>query len=151
MNERTSPQNFTTTIPVEKTASEISQLLTRARANAIMTEYDDGTLTALSFRIRTEFGVLTFRLPAQVEAVSLLLHRSRAVPLKFRTREQAARVAWRFIKDWLEAQLMMTQAGLVKVEQVFLPYAQDPTTGRTVYETLCNNRFSGYLLPNGNV
>jgi hypothetical protein len=149
MNGRKSLLNYTTTIPVQTTAGEISQLLAQAKANAIMTEYDDGTLTALSFRIRTEFGVLTFRLPAQVETVFLILHRSRTIPLKFRTREQAARIAWRIIKDWLEAQLAMIQAGLVKIEQVFLPYAQDPKTGRTVYEALCDNRFSGYLLPNG--
>ena len=35
------------------------------KAEAILKEYDsDGTVSALSFRIRTEFGVLTFLLPA---------------------------------------------------------------------------------------
>ena len=41
----------------------------------------------------------------------------------------------------------MIQAGLVKLEQVLLPYAQDPTTGRTVYEALCDNRFSATYCP----
>jgi hypothetical protein len=145
MNAPRSILNYTTEVSVEKTLGEISRLLTRAKASAILTEFDDGTLTGLSFRIGTEFGVLTFRLPARVEAVFTMLQRSEAIPRRFRTREQAARVACRIIKDWLEAQMAMIQAGLVKLEEVFLPYAQDET-GRTVYDTLRDKRFSGYPL-----
>ena len=54
-----------TRVPVAKTVAEIEAKLARAKAEAILKEYDsDGTVSALSFRIRTEFGVLTFLLPA---------------------------------------------------------------------------------------
>ena len=57
--------------------------------------------------------------------------RDRRIPPKMRTKEQATRVAWRIVKDWLAAQLAMIEAGLVDLEEVFLPYAQNQA-GRTV-------------------
>jgi len=62
-----------------------------------------------------------------------------------RRKEQAARVAWRVVKDWLEAQLAMIEAGMVDLEQVFLAYAQNPA-GETIYEVMRSQRFSNLLL-----
>jgi hypothetical protein len=84
-----------------------------------LAELSDGIPVAISFRIKTEFGFLTFRLPTNVEGVYAVLQRSRTIGPKFRIREQAARVAFRIILHWLDAQLAMIQAGLVRVEQVF--------------------------------
>ena len=137
--------NYTTAIGAERTVGEITRLLVQAKATAILTEFEDGVLSALSFRIGTEFGVLTFRLPARVEQVYRVLERSPKVPPRLRTRDQAARVAWRIIKDWLEAQLAMIQAGLVDLAQVFLPYAQS-ASGETVYESMRSQRFSSLRL-----
>ena len=71
--------------------------------------------------------------------------RDRRIPPKMRTREQATRVAWRIVKDWLAAQLAMIEAGLVDLEEVFLPYAQNQA-GRTVYEVMKTERFSNFLM-----
>jgi len=109
--------------------AEITNLLSSAHTSAILSEYNHGNLLAISFRIQTEFGLVPFRMPANVEGVFGVLARSERIPKKFRTREQASCVAWRIVKGWLEVQLAMVQAGLVKFEQVFLPYAQDPKTG----------------------
>jgi hypothetical protein len=38
------------------------------------------------------------------------------------TPEHAARVAWRVIKDWLEAQLALIDARMAALDQVMLPY-----------------------------
>jgi len=108
-------------------------------------EYDsDGTVTALSFRIRTEFGVLTFLLPANIGRVYRVIAPDTRIARSLRTKEQAARIAWRIVKDWIEAQLAMIEAGLVDLEQVFLPYAQDPA-GRTVYELMRERKFQPLL------
>ena len=136
---------YTTKVAVDKTVDEISRLLAAAKASAILSEFNDGVPVAISFRIKTEFGLLTFRLPANVEGVLSVLQRSRAIEPRYRTREQAGRVAWRIVLHWLEAQLAIVQAGVVKLEQVFLPYAQD-TSGVTVYERLRERQFSDYLL-----
>jgi hypothetical protein len=136
--------NFSTTIEVSKTVGEISAMLAKAKAAAILTELEGGFVSAISFRINTEFGILTFRLPANTQRVYQTIVRDRRIPPRIRTREQAARVAWRILKDWLEAQLAMIEVGLVDLEQVFLPYAQNEN-GQTVYEAMKSQRFSNLL------
>src|ERR1700747_906254 len=112
MSERRSILNYTTTISAQRTVGEITELLANAKAEAILSEYKDGLVVAVSFRIRTEFGVLTFRLPANVDQVYVVLQRSKGIPSRLRTRDQATRVAWRIVKAWLEAQLALKRAGL---------------------------------------
>ena len=139
--------NYTTQIAAQKTVSEITALLVRAKASTILTEYSpEGLPSALSFRILTEFGVMTFRLPSNADQVYKILQRQHLrVPRSLRTLEQANRVSWRIVKDWTEAQLAMIECGLVDVAQVFLPYAQD-SAGNTVYDNLKMRRFGEYLL-----
>ena len=60
--------------------------------------------------------------------------------------QHARRVAWRILKNWTEVQLAMIAIGNVKVEQVFLAFAQRPD-GKTVYEALMEERFNGLALP----
>jgi hypothetical protein len=74
---RHSISNYTTSISVEKTVAEISAMLAAAKASAILSEFSNGICTAISFRINTEFGLLTFRLPANIDAVYVILQRSR--------------------------------------------------------------------------
>jgi hypothetical protein len=134
-SDRKSILSYITTIDVDKTVAEISKLLAAARATAILSEFNDGLGIAISFRIKTEFGPLTFRLPANFDGVYAVLQRSHTIGPKFKTRSHAARVAWRVILHWLDAQLAMIQAGVATAEQIFLPYVQDQAD-LTIYEQL---------------
>lgn len=135
--------NYTTSIAVEKTTSEIQGKLARAGAQAVMTEYDaERVLCALSFRMLCNGVMVSFRLPAQIDRIYVLLQRDNKVARNLKTREQAARVAWRIIKDWVEAQLAIVEAEQAKMVEVFLPYAQNPMTGKTLFEQLSNDKFS---------
>ena len=136
--------NYTTTVPAERTVAEIQSKLAKAGAHQILHEYESGTVSALSFRINTKFGEMAFRLPANISAVEAVLRKGRR-PFKPMT-EQAARVGWRILKDWVEAQLALIETGMVSVEQVFLPYAQN-SAGQTVYEALLEKKFTGLALP----
>lgn len=127
-------KNYTTSISAEKTVMEIQKALASHKAKAVLTEYDDeGVVTHVSFKIETPHGLMPFRLPANVDGVQACLHRNRQVPNRLKTREQAARVAWRIVKDWVEAQLAIVEAEMVDMVEVFLPYAQGED-GRTLYE-----------------
>jgi hypothetical protein len=143
--------NYTTSISGEKTVSEIQAKLAQAGARQVLHEYDPlGNVSALSFRIQTQFGEIAFQLPANISAVEATLKkqaRSGKIPRRFENDPaQAARVAWRILKDWVEAQLALIETGMVTVEQVFLPYAQN-AIGQTVYESLLEKRFTGLALP----
>ena|ERR1700757_2667371 len=139
--------NFSTEVAAEKTVSEIQRKLAAAGAGQVLMDYDrDGNLSELSFRIKTQFGEMAFRMPANIEAVQAILQRQfKSGRSRFTTREHAGRVAWRILKDWTEAQLALLRTGQVTIEQAFLAYAQN-TNGQTVYEALCEKRFAGMLM-----
>jgi hypothetical protein len=131
--------NYTTSVAASRSIGQIQSLLVKAGARAIMSEYgDDGTSTGLSFAIETPYGLRHFSLPVNADKVEAVLRRQRVTP-KFQGREHAERVAWRILKDWLEAQLAIIQTEMVTLDQVMLPYmrAQD---GLTVYELVVKNQ-----------
>lgn len=131
--------NYTTGVNLERTIAEIEKMLARARCTAIMKEYDPhGNVAAIAFRIIHNGGPIHFRLPANVDKVLVLLKRE--CQPRYRTIEQAQRVAWRIIKDWLEAQLAIVATEQVTMLQVMLPFAQT-SRGTTVYEELERTNF----------
>ncbi|MDH3599865.1 MAG: hypothetical protein OEU26_09550, partial [Candidatus Tectomicrobia bacterium] len=128
--------NYTTQIEAEKTLMEISRILTKHGAKAILTEFDrEGDVAVLSFRV--EFGErdIAFRLPADWRPILTLLERDKRVPKRLKIKGQAIRVAWRIIKDWVEAQMALIETQMVTLDQVFLPYAV-MEDGQTVYAHL---------------
>lgn len=141
--------NYTTQISADKTVAEIQAILARAGAMAIMTEYDaNAVLVGISFKIATPFGPTAYSLPCDVAAVNRILDkqmRAGKVPRRLVTTEQASRVGWRIIKDWIEAQLALVQTQMVTLDQVFLPYART-NTGETVYQRYIGAGMNGLLL-----
>jgi hypothetical protein len=135
--------NFTTEISVDKTVGEIQRILSKNGVTAILMENDDdGEISALSFHARVGDQTIAFRLPSDWRPVLHILERDPKVPRGKRTKEQALRVSWRIIKDWVEAQMAIVSTRMVELDQVFLPYAVT-RDGRTVYEAVK----SGNLLP----
>jgi hypothetical protein len=125
--------NYSTTVDVQKTIGEIHTCLAKRKVQAMMQEYDiNGVPTAMSFRIMTPFGMMCYRLPANIDKVLKVLERQKGVPYRLATKQQAARVAWRIVKVWIEAQCAFIESEMVTLDQVFLPYAQDQE-GKTVY------------------
>ena len=128
-------------ILVSKTVGEIQGKLVASGAAAVLTEYSPGgEVAALSFRINTANGMLSFRLPSRPEGIRKILA-EQGVSRRLQTEEQAARVSWRIIKNWVEAQLALVEVEQADMAEVFLPYLQDPKTGSTVYEKLKNDKF----------
>lgn len=125
--------NYTTSIAVERTAADIHGLLVKGKATAIMNEYAAGILSSIAFRMDTKHGIIHYKLPANTRGVLAAMQRNKKVPRNKCTMEQAARVGWRIVKDWVEAQLAIIEAEIADMPQVFLPYAVTGT-GQTVYE-----------------
>lgn len=139
--------NYTTKISTGKTVGEIHKMLAKAGAKAILSEYDDeGEVSAVSFKMLVNGGEIGFQLPVDSEKVLAVLRGQRGVETRYKTPEQAKRVAWRIVKDWVEAQLAIIETQMVKPDQVFLPYAVTQS-GKTLYEQVVDNR---YLLGEAN-
>lgn len=131
--------NYTTKISTDKTASEIQRMLAKAGARAILSEYDDqGDVSAVSFKMLVNGNEIGFQLPIAPDEVLAVLRSQRGVESRYKTPEQAKRIAWCIVKDWVEAQLAIIETQMVKPEQVFLPYAITQT-GETLYETVISS------------
>lgn len=129
--------NYTTKIPAAKTVSEVQALLASHGASRVAIDYEGGIASGVTFALVTPHGPRVFTLPVDVDAMHRLLggrKPSGGISLAvFRSREQAERVAWRVIKDWLAAQLTLVQAEMAALDQVMLPYLHIEQSGRTLY------------------
>lgn len=130
--------NYTTQIKSEKTAFEVQAILARAGATDILAQYREGQPIAISFIVKTQFGSRPFRLPIDPQPVYAVLRKQwqdGKVPRRYADMGQAQRVAWRIVKDWLEAQLALIETEMVSLEQVMLPY-MTVDDGKTMFEAL---------------
>jgi hypothetical protein len=91
----------------------------------------------IAFRLETPAGIRFYTLSASPDRVQKVLDRAfKTGRIKggYRDHDQALRVAWRVVKDWLEAQLALIEAAVVDLEQVMLPYLVVDEVGTTVYQ-----------------
>ena len=128
--------NYTTKVDVYATLGAIQGVLVKHGAKKIMQDYDDaGKITALTFSIETPAGMRGIRLPANVDAVHKVLARQRVKC----DREQAERVAWRIVKDWVEAQMAILESEMVQMDEIFLPYMVN-NAGQTFFQAYQANQ-----------
>lgn len=127
--------NYTTQIEAAKTVGQIHEILRTHGAQSVLTNYDErGEIESLSFEVNTPNGVAQIRLPVDPDAVLRVMKKFDShVPNRLQTRPQAVRIAWRIVKDWVEAQMAILETEMVKMEQIFLPYIQ-VRGGQTFFE-----------------
>lgn len=118
--------NYTTTVPVDRTVNEMQSALGQAGARRVAVEWENGVPAALSFTLDGPHGERLYTLPCDVDAVLRVLRDTDPRLLKASKvkpdRAQAERVAWRVLKDWLEAQLALIRTTMASMDQVMLPY-----------------------------
>lgn len=127
--------NYTTSIDSEKTISEIQKCLVKHGASKIVTDYQDGVPSAVTFCLTINQNLVGFALPANYEGVLMSMKKDKKVPNRLCTKEQALKVSWRIVKDWVEAQMAIVEAKLADVAEVFLPYAITKS-GTTLYKEI---------------
>ncbi len=138
--------NYTTKVPVDRSVAQIQAMLRQHKCTATTMRYDtDGRYKSLQFTMVTEFGERTFLLPVNVAGVYRVMQREKnagrlgGLPNNRITIDHAARIAWRILKDWVEAQLAIVQSSMVTLDQVMLPYMTlDGET--TMYESYASTQ-----------
>ena len=130
--------NYTTQIDFENTIQEISKILVKHGATKISTDYMDNIPVAVTFCLILNGSMVGFALPANYDGVLKAMQKDGNVPKKLLTKEQALRVSWRIIKDWIAAQVALTEAKLADMAEVFLPYAITKG-GNTLYKEIQGN------------
>lgn len=122
--------NYTTKVAVTTTLAEMQERLASTGADHIGVGYSDGVPTSLTFVLGGPHGRRNFTVPVDTDAMQRLLRAHwEAGRVKggfsrdnFLSREHAARVAWRVMKDWLAATLAIVEADLLRLDEVMLPY-----------------------------
>lgn len=131
--------NYTTQVDANKTAQEVIGILAKAGATRVGMMFDGGRPAGVEFTVKTAYGPRDFQLPVNFEGVYRALNRD-AEP-RYRTRDQAYRVAWRITKDWIEAQMALVDAGIASMDQTMLPYMISES-GRTVYAVYADSQLA---------
>ena len=118
-------------------------MLVKHGAKSIMKQFDDGMITSLSFLINTGVNDIPIKLPIRVDDVLQVLIEQKKMHPKAgikATKDQANRVAWRILKDWIEVQMALLDIGMVQFEEIFLSYIET-AGGKTIYEKLEEKHF----------
>ena len=140
-------KNYTTTIDAEKSVSQLQDLLRKKGARRVLVDYDEkGRPEAVAFELELAQpeGVplqLPFQIRARPEAMKRCLLADPGVPLRLRTLEQARRVAWRLVYNWIDVQLAFVEAGQAAMAELMLGFAlstRSDSEGRpkTFYDVL---------------
>lgn len=116
---------------IDRIFAQLQHTLGQHGAKRISFDYgDDGQVQGVRFVIQVEDRFLPVQLPARVDQAQAVLKRqyeSGAISHKRGKEktygwEQAYRVAWRNILDWVEAQMALLEIGMARMEEVFLLY-----------------------------
>lgn len=135
--------NYTTKIDAWKTISEIQQILSKHGATHFSIKNEGSRPVAVSFAIDFNGQPLNFLLPCKFQGVWQIIKKDEKAVKRLKSskafnEEQSFKIAWRIIKDWIEAQLALVAVEMVKMEEVFMPYliinSQGETLSKRLYE-----------------
>lgn len=144
-------RNYTTQIDTAKTLMEIETILVKFGAQGIYKEYQGTKINGLMFFLIKDGQKIPFKIPMSIEKSRTVI--SKAVnegklsrkylsePLRS---EQAERVCWRIIKDWVDSQLSLLELNFADATEILLPYAYDYSEQKTLYQKFVENK-SKYL------
>lgn len=107
--------------PTSRPIDTIQGSLASHGAKQINLDYENGQPVAIAFVLDIGGHRHAFRMPARIPNVLIKLYGNRRVYTEVQ-RKQAYVTAWANIRDWILAQMAMIDIGLVKTEEVFLPY-----------------------------
>lgn len=127
--------NYTTTISCDKTISEITKILVSHGVSKVTFDYVDGLPVNLTFVTPFKNKMVFYSLPCRFEGIFKKLQNQNRVP---KTQEQALKIGWRILKDWVESQLAIVEAGLAELPEVFLTYGCT-NTGERLYDYIKNS------------
>lgn len=114
--------NYTTTVNVPDTITEIERLLMNFGANQISKQYENGQPMGIEFSVKLDGHPLLFRLPINTTAAHKVLN-SYKLRANLKTQAHAQKVSWRILRDWIRVQLAMVELKQAEMAQVFMPYA----------------------------
>lgn len=129
-------KNYTTKVPAVQTVGEIQGILAAHGARRVMMDYgDNGSVTAVTFGLESNGFLRGFRLEANPQGVMRVMQKERTKC----DLEQAERIAWRNVKDWIAAQVALVETEQATMDELFLPKLVGKNE-KTLYQTFQNGQ-----------
>lgn len=123
-------KNYRTRVGFYRTISEIEKILSEHGVTQVSKVLEDGDPVAIYFTIPYNNIPVNYKLQTNWEKVYKILQDTSGAK---KTEKHAKRVAWRNIKDWIDAQTALIETEMVELQQIFLPYMVDQND-QTVYD-----------------
>lgn len=136
---------FTYSNLVEDPVIDIENKLISVGAKHITKEYTDKVLTSIFFSMDVENKTIPFKIPVnpkKIEEVQLAQIRKPTTKDIAKAKEDAERLAWSLVSEWITFQLSLISFGQVDLLQVFLPFAWNFEKNESHYELLKQNNYN---------
>lgn len=133
--------NYTTKVPAANTVSKIQEILGAKGACRVSVDYLNGKASAIAFELKIGVSEVGFKLPCHIAGVAQALKKSSPRGNAWKDSAQVERIAWRIVKDWVEAQMALVEANQAEIGEVFLPYAVH-NDGQTMFQHFKSNQLS---------
>jgi hypothetical protein len=124
-------KNYKSTSSLPNIFADIKKTLSSHGAKRIVEDYENGKIISLSFIVTTAKGDIGVKLPARFDRVRKIFEEQ---GIRYKP-EQPYRTAWATIRDWISSQMALIDWEMVKLEEVFLPYAVGKN-GKTYFEII---------------
>lgn len=140
-------KNYTSSVSVINSIARIEHRLATAGATHIAKIYEgnvSGRPIGMIFQIKIGELPMSFKLPAKSSAVFNVMWKEVRRPrpeTKENIKAQADRTAWKILSDWIDIQVSMIQLEQAEAIEIFLPYAYDGRTDKTLFEKMKENNF----------
>lgn len=118
--------------------NELQQILAKHKVSHFAIKNDGSFPVALSFTIDFNGQPINFLLPCNYEGVLRCMKKDPKIPAGSKNSQQALRISWRIVKDWVEAQLAIVESELAPIQEVFLQYMIISETGETLSNRMLN-------------
>ena len=145
-------KNYSTTIPAERSISEIQGILVKFGAKSIMLDTQDKRVTEIKFLYQIDDTLLPFKLPVNIENTTEFLWKeyrkssSRGRKTRDDFYDEAERISWRIARDWVHAQVSLLAIEAVELIDIFAGYLMTNTeTGETIADKIKSGDFKKML------
>jgi len=133
-------KNYTSSVPPERSVTQIEKRLVAHGARNIMKEYGaEGGLAGIAFIVNAHGKDMPFKIPARIDRVEKRLRESVRRPRNgtiSRIKDQAQRTAWKILADWVDIQMSLIDLDQVEMLEVFLPFVYDVGRKQTFFEKI---------------
>lgn len=137
--------SFTYGNSVEDPVIDIENKLVSVGAKHITKEYTDKVLTSVFFSMDVKNKTIPFKIPVdpkKIEERQLAQIRKPSAKDIAKCKEDAERLAWSLVSEWLSFQFSLVSFGQVDLLQVFLPFAWNFEKKESHYQLLKQNNYN---------